>query len=554
MNRLTIFLIMILRRKLIYTLLVCSVPALTYAQLKPEEKAPENWFNLDLKTDGFPGISTERAYQELLQGKKSQPVIVAVIDGGIDEEHEDLKDIMWVNKGEIPGNNIDDDKNGYIDDVHGWNFIGSAKGNVHHDNMEVVRLINKLQPKYASTLNSSPLTESERKEFNLYKRLVTDYMEKLQSAQMGHQNTTMIKKHLGEIMGKIGSNNLSPEQLSEYKPANEIQSQILKFIKPELKKRSFAEFMEELEDGIEYYDTQLKYHLNLEFDPRKDSVGDNYGNSSERFYGNNDITGPDAEHGTHVAGIIGASRNNKLGIRGVADNVKIMAIRTVPDGDERDKDVANSIRYAVENGAKVINMSFGKAYSWDKQIVDEAVRYAVSKNVLMVHAAGNDAKDTQKEDNFPNRFFADSTGLTLGTAEGWIEVGATGWKNDESLIASFSNYGAKTVDVFAPGVDINSTMPFNKYKENDGTSMAAPVVSGLAALIWSYYPEFDQVQVKDIIMKSVTPSAEKVKIKTESGSSKVLLSDISVTGGIVNAYNALVMAEQLSSVKNAKSK
>ncbi len=292
----------------------------------------------------------------------------------------------------------------------------------------------------------------------------------------------------------------------------------------------------------------------MEFDPRQDSVGDDYRNSWEKFYGNNNVTGPDAEHGTHVAGIIGASRKNSVGIKGVADNVKIMAIRTVPDGDERDKDVANSIRYAVDNGARIINMSFGKAYAWDKKVVDEAVRYAVSKNVLMVHAAGNDAKDTQKEDNFPNRFFADSTGLTMGTAEGWIEVGATNWKNDETLVASFSNYGAKTVDVFAPGVAINSTMPFGKYKENDGTSMAAPVVSGLAALIWSYYPDFDQVQVKDIILKSVTKFDQKVKIKDESGNTKVLLSDISVTGGIVNAYNALVMAEQLSASKTAKSK
>lgn len=545
---------MIIRNRIFYSLLVFSIPVFSYAQNRSEEKAPENWFNLDLTMDGVPGISTEKAYQELLKGKRSETVIVAVIDGGIDEEHEDLKEVMWVNSKEIPNNGIDDDNNGYIDDVYGWNFIGSKKSNVHYDNMELVRLIKKLQPKYASMLNSTPLSEAERKEFNLYRRLMTDFMDKLQAAQMGYQNTTMIKKYLDDIKTRIGTEELTADQLNLYKPINEIQSQIIKFVKPELKKRTYKEFIEELEEGIKYYDTQLKYHLNIEFDPRKDSVGDDYNNSRERFYGNNDVTGPDAEHGTHVAGIIGASRSNSIGIKGVADNVRIMAIRTVPDGDERDKDVANSIRYAVDNGAKIINMSFGKAYAWDKQVVDEAVKYAVSKNVLLVHAAGNDSKDTQKEDNFPNRYYADSTGLTMGTAEGWIEVGATGWKNDETILAPFSNFGEKTVDVFAPGVSINSTMPFGKYKANDGTSMAAPVVSGLAALIWSYYPEFDHIQVKDIIMKSVVKSDQKVKVKTPGGASKVSLSDISVTGGIVNAYNALVLAEQLSTIKSAKSK
>lgn len=307
-------------------------------------------------------------------------------------------------------------------------------------------------------------------------------------------------------------------------------------------------------DGIKYYDAQVKYHLNVEFDPRKDSVGDDYANSYDRNYGNNDITGPDAEHGTHVAGIVGAVRNNDLGIKGVADNVKIMAIRAVPDGDERDKDVANSIRYAVDNGAKILNMSFGKAYSWDKKAVDDAVQYAISKGALLVHAAGNDAKNTEKEDNFPNRLFQDSTGRTMGTATAWIEVGASSWKNNEDLVATFSNFGGKTVDVFAPGVKINSTMPASTYKENDGTSMAAPVVSGLAALIWSYYPQFTAVQIKEIIMNSVTKVDYKVKIKEDGDSKKVNLSDISVSGGVVNAYEAIKLAEKMSKTNRVRSK
>jgi subtilisin family serine protease len=540
--------------KVLYTIAILALPFVSLAQNTEDESPIANWQNLDLKSDGVFGISTEKAYKEIIKGKKSSPIIVAVIDGGIDIEHEDLKKVLWVNQKEIPGNGIDDDKNGYVDDVHGWNFIGSPKANIHYDNMEVIRLVNKLEPKYAAALNSTPFTEEERKEFQTYKKVVTDYMAKLQSAQIGLQNTTMIKKYLDEITTKLGKENPTSDDFGNYKAENDIESQVIKFIRPELKKVDFKKFYKELKDGIKFYDTQVKYQLNVEFDPRKDSVGDDYANSYERYYGNNNVTGPDAEHGTHVAGIVGAIRNNDLGIKGVADNVKIMAIRTVPDGDERDKDVANSILYAVDNGAKILNMSFGKSYAWDKKVVDDAVKYAVSKGVLLVHAAGNDGKNTEKEDNFPNRLFTDSLGKTMGTAQGWIEVGASGWKNDEDLVASFSNYGGKTVDVFAPGVKINSTMPSSTYKENDGTSMAAPVVAGLAALIWSHYPNFTAVQIKDIIMNSVVKVEQKVKIKEEGDNRRVLLSEISVTGGIVNAYNALQLAEQTNSAARAKSK
>ena len=543
-----------LLNKVLYTLAILALPFVSSAQSTEDESPVANWQNLDLKSDGVFGISTEKAYKDIIKGKKSSPIVVAVIDGGIDIEHEDLKKVLWVNQKEIPGNGIDDDKNGYVDDVHGWNFIGSPKANIHYDNMEVIRLVNKLEPKYAAALNTTPFTEEERKEFQTYKKVVTDYMAKLQSAQMGLQNTTMIKKYLDEITAKIGNDNPTSDDFGNYKAENDIESQVIKFIRPELKKADFKKFYEELKDGIKFYDTQVKYQLNVEFDPRKDSVGDDYANSYERYYGNNNVTGPDAEHGTHVAGIVGAIRNNDLGIKGVADNVKIMAIRTVPDGDERDKDVANSILYAVDNGAKILNMSFGKSYAWDKKVVDDAVKYAVSKGVLFVHAAGNDGKNTEKEDNFPNRLFTDSLGKTMGTAQGWLEVGASGWKNDEELVASFSNYGGKTVDVFAPGVKINSTMPGSTYKENDGTSMAAPVVAGLAALIWSHYPNFTAVQIKDIIMNSVVKVEQKVKIKEEGDNRRVLLSDISVTGGIVNAYNALQLAEQTNSATRAKSK
>ncbi len=524
-------------------ILVVSLPALVVAQ-DDKEKPKPNWQNLDLKTDGVFGISTEKAYS-LLKGKKSTTVNVAVLDGGVDINHEDLKDVIWINKKEVIGNKADDDKNGYADDMHGWDFLGSERGTYQYDNLEVTRLVRRLQPKYASVINSTPLEPKEKKEYELYKTLLEDYANNYQSAQRGQQVYSNIKKYTDQIVSKIGKKNLTLQDLDSYKTDDDNESRTLKIIKNALKKDAdtFEEFYEQVTEGVKHFEAQVNYNYNLEFDPR-DTVGDNYADTQERFYGNNDVKGPDAEHGTHVAGIIGANRNNGIGIKGVADNVRIISVRTVPNGDERDKDVANAIRYAVDNGAKVINMSFGKAYSPNKLAVDSAVRYAMSKDVLLVHAAGNESKNTDKERNFPNRNYVDSTGLNTGAAAAWIEVGASGWKNDETLAADFSNYGKKAVDVFAPGVKINSTMPESKYKDNDGTSMASPVVAGLAALIRSYYPKFTAVEVKSIILESVSKVDHKVKVRDGDGSKRVNFAEICVTGGIVNAYNAIQLAEK----------
>lgn len=551
---------------------ISFVPFLISAQDRPKE----NWQNLDLQKDGVMGISTEKAY-ELLKGKSSTTVVVAVLDGGVDEEHEDLKAVMWKNSTELAGNNKDDDANGYIDDIYGWNFLGSPIGSVRYDNLEVVRLVRKLQDKYASVVNSTPLSPEDRKEFNEYKRMVTEYMAKLQNARMGYQSYSLIKKHAEEIVAKIGKSNPTERDFEQYKTTEEVESKVIKVIKKELKDTvDYVAFKKDLDKAYDYYSSQVNYHLNIDFDPR-DSIKDDYTNAFEKIYGNADITGPDAEHGTHVAGIIGADRNNNIGIKGVADNVRIMGVRTVPDGDERDKDVANAIRYAVDNGAKVINMSFGKAYSWNKAVVDSAVKYAESKDVLLVHAAGNDGKNTDEAVNFPNRIYGelapfikpepalnriqgpgsmgrsvvpkviqDTTRFTLAKAANWIEVGASGWKNNSDLVASFSNYGKHSVDVFAPGVKVNSTVPDSKYEANDGTSMASPVVAGLAALIRSYFPSLSAVQVKDIIMKSVTKIDQKVKVKEDGVSKKVKANDISVSGGVVNAYNAIQLALSIS--------
>jgi cell wall-associated protease len=550
-------------------------------------KLPANWFNLDLLANGYFGISTEKAYAELLKGKVAKPIVVAVIDGGTDIKHEDLKDMLWVNQKEIPGNGIDDDKNGYVDDINGWNFIGSAKGNLAYDNLELVRIKRKYEPKYRSTIRTTVLDSAEKEEYVLYKRAVADFGKKYDEASSAFPVYIAIK-HVLDSVGKLNNKKIpNLDDVDRYKADDETEEQVKKIIRKGAKDEGDIEkFYKTIEKGYKELASMLKYNLNEKYDERANLVGDDYDNSNQRNYGNNDVTGPNADHGTHVSGIIGAKRNNGIGINGIADHVKIMSIRVVPEGDERDKDVANGIRYAVDNGAKLINMSFGKAYKWDKKTVDDAVKYAAEKGVLLIHAAGNDNQNNDVTENYPNKYFdskeaqdyaiknkkvdkpfvppapnqmnrsgynrpqpiikpkpIDTAKFLLPQANNWIEVGASAYKDDETLKASFSNFGKHNVDVFAPGFMINSTVPGSKYDEYDGTSMASPVVTGLAALLWSYYPELTATQVKEIIIKSVVKVNHKVKYKDEKDmTTRVLFSEICKSGGIVNAYNALKLA------------
>jgi len=508
---------------------VSAAPFLANAQ-KP------NWQNLDLKTDTTFGISTEKAYKELLKGKKSTRVIVAVNDGGVEAQHEDLKRIMWVNKKEVAGNGKDDDKNGYVDDINGWNFIGGPKESINYETLELTRLVRRDQARFANTTDQS-VAEKDKQDFEAFKSQRADLEKQLAQAKANLAGITGFKNALDAVVKKIGKENPSAEDIANFKPSTPVEGRIQNVLADQLKNGSFSEFYnDQIVEGVNYYTRQADYNLNLDYNPRS-IVGDDPNNSKEKFYGNNDVAGPDATHGTHVSGIIAADRTNKLGVMGVADNVVIMGVRCTPNGDERDKDVANAIRYAVDNGAKVINMSFGKAYSWDKEAVDAAVKYAVSKDVLLVHAAGNDNKDLEVENNFPTSKYLDGT-----VASSWITVGASGPKDDETLKASFSNFGKTQVDVFAPGVKINSTVPGSKYKEENGTSMASPVVAGLAALIRSYYPKLTAVQVKDIIMKSVVKVNHNIEYKKGEEKVSVPFADLCVSGGIVNAYNALKLA------------
>ncbi len=355
------------------------------------------------KTDNIFGVSTEIAYQKLLAAKTSTPVIVGVLDSGVDEDHEDLKNVMWINVDEIAGNGIDDDKNGYIDDIYGWNIIGGKDGkNIEKDSYELTRLYKRESQKFEGRDESS-MTPEEKVKFADYLKLKVEFLQKSIEAKTMFDIYQKSLERFEEIEKNIGKGtDLSAEDLENYKPESDKEKamieKLLMFMKNGI---SYKDIRNDLQGAYDHFDGQANYSYNIDFDPRG-IVGDNYDDENERFYGNNDVTGPDASHGTHVAGIIAAQRDNSIGVKGVANNVKIMSVRCVPDGDERDKDVANAIRYAVDNGAKVINMSFGKGFGTHKSLVDEAVKYAAKKDVLLVHAAGNSAQNNDEMTNFPN--------------------------------------------------------------------------------------------------------------------------------------------------------
>jgi subtilisin family serine protease len=509
-----------------------------------QENVPQGWHLKDMKTDGYYGISLDKAYQFVKAKKlKSTPVIVGIVDSGIDTTHEDLKPVLWTNTHEIPGNGIDDDHNGYIDDIHGWNFIGSKDGkeNVEKDSYEAARVYWKYKDKFDGK-GAEQIAATDFSDFKNWQRAKKDISK---DAGNPAENELLVKladdlKQGDETIRRtLNKETYTCKDLEKYTPTS-VSTTKMKMIllnacqlndNQDISNKMLVEEIQKDVDKIK----------NLQHPPksyRDEIVKDNYFDFNDKSYGNNNVyvSEDGAMHGTHVAGIIGAARKNGIGMDGIADNLKIMAVRAVPDGDEHDKDIALAIRYAVDNGARVINMSFGKGFSPEKKWVDDAIRYADSKGVLLVHAAGNDAKDNDTTFNYPSLKYLDGN-----KPANWVTVGASGDIKAGGLTASFSNYGKNEVDVFAPGVKIYSTLPGgHNYGNLQGTSMASPVVAGLAAFIMSYYPNLSAIQVKNIIEKTVSKPTQKV---TDPGTGKkVWMSDLCTSGGIVNAYEAIKLA------------
>ncbi|PQJ21753.1 S8 family peptidase [Tenacibaculum sp. SG-28] len=507
-----------------------SVVNITAKKAALTDYEKNNWQHLDLATDSIPGMSVLKAH-EFLKGKKATEVIVGVVDSGTDLNHEDLKEVAWVNTKEIAGNGIDDDKNGYVDDIHGWNFLGDS----YKEHLEYERIL--MNPEIADAETVAEVKSYQEKKVKEAQDNKARYGQMLDGSKKSHE---ALSKHFGKEDYTVAEVEAIQTEDEDLKKSISRAKYMYQFVP------SLPEVIKELSSLVDKADKTINGD-NLKTDYRT-VVGDNaYDINDKPGYGNGN-TGhsvKDELHGSHVAGIIGATRNNNTGMDGVAD-VKLMAVRSVSDGDEYDKDVALGIRYAVDNGAKVINTSFGKGFSPNKEWVYDAIKYAAKKDVLIVNAAGNDGKNIDVEKTFPN----DAPDLVNEIADNVLTLGAMSSNYNEKMPASFSNYGKLNVDVFAPGVNVYSTTPENEYRPLSGTSMAAPSAAGVAALVRSYYPELSASQVKHILMNSGTKiDLQVMKPGSRSAANPngemVPFSDLSVSGRVVNAYNAVRMADRM---------
>ncbi len=505
-----------------------AVP-LKVAELTEAEK--KHWGHLDLVADTIPGMSIDKAYNEIIKNKKGKAVVVAVLDSGMDLKHEDLEGVLWTNTDEVPDNGKDDDGNGYVDDVHGYNFLGEA----YNEQLEYVRMLRL-------NIGDAP----ERAEARLL--LDKEYPEAVQNKQQYEQIFQVVKGADQLVKTELDKEIYTKEDLLSIEPKTaQMEQSVAVLTQMFTYGDSIPEVLEELEEGIKYFSEQANYNLNKDFNGRK-PVGDDPYDITDVPYGNGNPKNIVAteSHGTHVAGIIAAKRNNGIGMDGVANNVKIMSIRAVPNGDEYDKDIALGIRYAVDNGASIINCSFGKSFSPKAEWVYDAIKYAESKDVLIVHAAGNDGEDLQDPENrnYPN----DDMDQSKEFVDNMITVGALSSSYGSEMVASFSNYGNQRVDVFAPGAEIYSTMPNSEYEFQGGTSMAAPAVAGVAALIRSFHPDLSASQVKNIIMQSGLKTKRSVIVAGDE-TKATTFDKISKSGKMVNAYNALILANNISNGK-----
>jgi cell wall-associated protease len=532
-------------KAILSVLLFLGLSLSLHAQTSTAPAKKEGWHLLDVNSDGYMGISLDKAY-DLLKGRNSKTVIVAVIDSGIDTLQEDLKPVLWRNPKEIAGNKKDDDGNGYADDIYGWNFAGSKTGeNLEHNSHEVARVYHNWRSEFEG-----------KKEREISEDQKFLYSQWVKAAGIIEKDYESASKELPEIENLLNIFEMTAKTVSEKLSLTEFGPKDIVTLltnKDEKIAKSAALWEEMFKRSgdpaikqtaiikeVTDYRNSLKSKVLRKTDPPVDNrgklTGDRYTDINDRFYGNNNLSTGSGDHGTLVAGVIAAARGNKIGIDGIADNVRIMAIRAVPGGDEHDKDVALAIRYAVDNGASIINMSFGKPVSPYKNFVDDAVKYAASKGVLLIHGSGNDGVDISKDVFYPNPVFLDGN-----RAENYLTIGASGDPSTGGYAAGFSNYSATEVDLFAPGTFIYSTATGNRYIGADGTSLAAPVVSGVAALLKSYFPELTPTQLVKILKESGQTVENEVFLPGDP-EKKTSFSTLSSSGRIVNAYEAVKLA------------
>ncbi len=503
-------------------------------EISAQEKPESSWYYVS--PDKIPCAAGIDSAYKLLQNVIPEEVVVAVIDAGVDVSHIELKNNLWVNEDEIPGNNADDDRNGYVDDIHGWNFLGNASGkNIQGAPYEYVRIYDTLRKRFAAEADTidalyplyAEVSEKYKEETEEYHQALTYYNKILEGFS---EAAKILNRHFGH--SDYSMNDI--KAIKADRPDVEWGADY--FIK--LDERGVRR--KDIESRVRVVQSILNTKLNPDYHPRREIIGDDPLDISDSNYGNNDYAGGTASHGTAVAGIIGADHANDIALRGIAPGVRIMTLRVVPGGDEWDKDVALAIRYAVDNGADIINGSFGKLFSPANYMVDSAIRYAEQHDVLIVVGAGNDAKCNDIKPNHPNGIFDDGS-----RAGNFISVGACEADSAKLLAASFSNYGREQVDIFAPGVDIPALNTGNRIRTVSGTSAAAPVVSGIAALIKSCYPTVSAKSLKQILMQTATDYSQTPVQVPGSPSIHVPFKLLCNSAGTVNAYEAVLLTKEL---------
>lgn len=524
------------------------------------------WYHKDFSVTKIYGVNTQNAYKFLeSKGLKPKNIVVAVLDGGVEVDHPGLKNNIWTNPNEVPNNGKDDDGNGYIDDIHGWNFLGGKNGDVEFENLEKTRIVKKYKPLFEGP-NSKENKANQAKlqnEFKVYLDARNDFIKESTEARQNLLFYAQFSKEVPAMVSILNGKNFTAENINNIQITDSKQAQYQAILSQYLKDpnaigKSSQELQnyltEQLAEAVKTFSEQVNYRYNLDFDARK-VIGDNSEDINEKSYGNNHYEGPDAHHGTHVSGIVAGLPNGKEIQYGVASKVaKIMSVRVVPNGDENDKDIANGIRYAVDNGAKIINMSFGKRYSPNKEKVWEAMQYAQQKGVLLVHGAGNDNVNIEEKLDFPTNF--KDTKDASPFVDNYINVGAS-TNNPDFLRADFSNFSGKMVDVFAPGEKIYSTVTDGKYKYEQGTSMASPVVAGAAAVLLAYMPTLSPSQIIESLVNTANKSEVNAMLPTNTNNRFDL---ISRSGGVIDlrkaaeyAYNNFYKKASLSALPSSKS-
>ncbi|WP_053002641.1 S8 family serine peptidase [Kordia jejudonensis] len=510
----------------------------------------QNWQHSDPSKDTISGISTFLAH-DFLKDKKSKPITIAIIDSRFDITHKDLEDILWINADEIPNNNIDDDNNGYIDDIHGWNFLGNSNGKqVYRTNGEYTRLIREYKPIF-DNYKERKIPKRLRNKFDRYKSALEEYDNEIKIVDENIRYLDSLDELRIKIETKLTSilpkTKLSVKLIDSLSKINEKSIEELKILRTLIAKEDWAK------SRRDYEKLKLSFLLNLDSDGR-DIIGDKSDNINDTFYGNNkiyiDSSGNRHSHAIKTIGVIFAKKNSEIGVTGIIRNeAKAMILPVAPYGDTHDKDIALAIRYAVDNGADIINMSLGKEFSLYEDWVIDAIKYASINDVLIIKSAGNRRFDLDKVLNYPN----DAKNHSKEYVDNFLKVGATTNKIDSTLVHNNSSYGKKEVDIFAPGKFVFTTLNDQKYGYRSGTSLSSALVSGIAGLIRSYYPNLTASEVKQIIMESgVSYDIMVNKPSTSDKKELVPFSSLSKSGKIVNAYNALLMAEEVSKKKNRK--